>query len=82
MRRVLGEQRQDHQLEVLRRQPPRAREIIAAAPEKAMSATAEARPPAVPAHSKVSEVPKVEVSVVPVFTKHILRLLLKTYLTI
>ncbi len=82
MRGLFGEQRQDHELEVLRGQPPCARKVVAAAPEKAMPAAAEAMPPAVPAHGEMGEVPKVEVFVVSVFAEHILRLLLKTYLTI
>jgi hypothetical protein len=47
-----------------------------------MPATAEAVPPAVPAHAEMGEVPEVEVFVVSMFSEHIVRLLLKTYRTI
>jgi hypothetical protein len=82
MRGLVGEQRQDHELEVLRGQPPRPRKVVAAAAEKAVPAAAEAMPPAVPAHGEMGEMTKVEVFVVSVLSEHIVRLLLKTYLTI
>jgi hypothetical protein len=58
-------------LEVLRGQAPRARKIVAAAPEKAMPAATEAMPSAVPAHGEMGEVAKMEVSVVSAFAEHI-----------
>jgi hypothetical protein len=85
MSRLFGEQRQDHELEVLRGQPPCAGEVAApTAPEEAMPAAAEASTAAVPAHDEMGEMPKMEVFVVSSvvhivrpFVKYILRYILR-----